>query len=178
MRKRMADLTEADRDRERTRQREKERRWRAANPEKSRARTKRWKEAHPGEARAASQRANMLPHGRDAEIVIAVMRAEQNGRCYLCEQPFPEDGRDRAGFVDHDHTCPHPRRGAKGATRGSCAACRRGLICHNCNVLIGHADDDPALLRLIAGNLEAVLGPTRARIAAKPRQLSLDDAAG
>lgn len=140
----------------------------------SRAAAARWRASHPDQAKAASRRGNLIDHGPDAELVIAAMRAEQGGRCYLCGEPFPEDGRDRNGFVDHDHTCPHPRKGTKDGTRGSCAACRRGLSCHNCNVLIGLANDDPALLRRIAGNLERVLGPTRERIAARPLQLTLD----
>ena len=39
-----------------------------------------------------------------------------------------------------------------------------------CNILLGRVNDDPAVLRKIADNFEAVLQSTRERIAAKPVQ--------
>lgn len=52
-------------------------------------------------------------------------------------------------------------------------ACRRGLACTRCNLLIGMADDDPDLLRLIADNLESAIEACRARIAAQSQQLEM-----
>lgn len=42
--------------------------------------------------------------------------------------------------VDHDHSCCS-------AKAQSCGQCVRGLLCGKCNLLIGYANDDPALLQ-------------------------------
>jgi ribosomal protein L34E len=69
------------------------------------------------------------------------MYAAQNGVCAICGQP--EIGLGRGGKVrrmstDHDHTT--------GAIRG--------LLCHNCNFILGSAHDDPDVLRKAADYLE------------------------
>ena len=70
---------------------------------------------------------------------------EQDGRCYLCGDPLPENGDYHAVVVEHDHRhCPPGR---------SCAVCRRGLACLCCNRLIGLARDDPKRLSRVAANL-------------------------
>jgi hypothetical protein len=69
----------------------------------------------------------------------------QDGRCYLCREPFSSNPRQVQ--VDHDHShCPQGQ---------SCRICRRGLACGRCNLLIGQLNDSPALLRSIADALEA-----------------------
>lgn len=55
----------------------------------------------------------------------------------------------------------------------SCAYCRRGLACGQCNTLIGMAGDDAERLVRIARNLGAAVAATRARITGKPQQLAL-----
>lgn len=94
---------------------------------------------------------------------VARMREEQQGKCYLCGGPLPASGYMLA--IDHDHRCC-PRR-------KSCSYCRRGLACHSCNLLIGHAHDDPQVLRRIADNLEAAITDVTRRLAAKPAQVDL-----
>lgn len=93
------------------------------------------------------------------------IREAQQGLCYLCGDPLPDD-RARVA-VDHDHRCC-PRK-------KSCEYCRRGLACNRCNLLIGWAKDDPQLLRLIADKLEAVITAATRRIASKPSQAALFD---
>ncbi len=44
----------------------------------------------------------------------------------------------RARAVDHDHNAPC---GCKGST--SCGKCVRGLLCSNCNGILGRLRDDP-----------------------------------
>lgn len=91
------------------------------------------------------------------------LQEAQRGLCYLCGDPLPDDRYFLA--VDHDHRCCPPKK--------SCSVCRRGLTCHSCNVLIGHAKDDPDRLRRIADNLEAAIAAATPRIACKPVQLAL-----
>ena len=55
-------------------------------------------------------------------------------RCYICGSTLA-GGRGRMHF-DHNHDCC-----AKG-----CPRCFRGLLCHKCNIGLGHFHDDPSLL--------------------------------
>jgi hypothetical protein len=71
------------------------------------------------------------------------MVAACNGRCPCCKTPFSEIlGKTTLPCVDHDHK--------KGQTREAV----RGIVCHRCNMLLGHADDDPKILRACARHLE------------------------
>jgi Recombination endonuclease VII len=152
--------------------------WYQANRERAGEKAKQWQSANPGKVDAALRRHRQTPkfretrkryqrgpvhrknqrvwvHGPDVEAHFAAMWDAQDGCCYLCRAELTRD----LARIDHDHTCcPRGR---------SCSACRRGLACDRCNTLIGQVGDDPALLRLIAGNLERVLVPTRERITAK-----------
>lgn len=121
--------------------RERDRAWRLANPERAWAHSlKRSHGMHPDQWHA--------------------MFMEQRGLCYLCERPLPGDRAKVA--VDHDHShCPPLR---------SCGICRRGLTHHQCNSSIGLLGDDPAMLRLIADNLERAKELTAALIMAAPIQ--------
>jgi hypothetical protein len=88
-------------------------------------------------------------HGLPAKMISA-MRHRQGGLCPICLRELP-----RVPFVDHDHRAaashPHP------VTRG-CPACVRGLLCNGCNLILGHAGDDPAVLRRAVAYLEAWAG--------------------
>ena len=54
---------------------------------------------------------------------------EQGGHCALC--PMSVNGRLGTRLsIDHDHyCCPN--------TKGCCGKCVRGLLCHNCNRMVG-----------------------------------------
>lgn len=65
------------------------------------------------------------------------LRDEQNGLCYLCELPLPDD-RSKI-HIDHYHACCGKKR--------SCKNCRRGLAHDYCNLLLGLVGEDPAALR-------------------------------
>jgi hypothetical protein len=56
------------------------------------------------------------------------MVAEQGDKCAICGRAEP-NGRGR-WHIDHDHKTGKVR----------------GLLCNNCNVLLGHAHEDPAIL--------------------------------
>lgn len=67
---------------------------------------------------------------RGVEFTVAEfnqMLVDQDGKCAICEEEC-ETGRQLA--LDHNH-----KTGKK-----------RGLLCFNCNVMLGKANDDPARL--------------------------------
>ena len=125
-------------------------------------------------ARYAADRTAMLHkvaaerHGPDVASVTAALWEEQCGKCYLCGI-YLVPGAGSAVVLDHDHRCCPAQK--------SCRYCRRGLACDYCNTLIGLANDDPALLRQIADNLETAIADVTARLAGKPRQLHIGDGA-
>ncbi len=72
------------------------------------------------------------------------MHDAQNGLCAICGQPetAERDGKIKWLAVDHDH--------ATGMIRA--------LLCQRHNVMIGHCNDDPAILRAAADYIERVAG--------------------
>ena len=66
------------------------------------------------------------------------MQQRQDGRCLICAVKFFSGGGGTRPHVDHRHD--------SGAVRG--------LLCHNCNVLLGHAKESPGVLRAAAEYLE------------------------
>jgi len=80
---------------------------------------------------------------------LAELEGTQGGRCAICRQlPSGEpNGRRGKGsglprsarlHVDHDHACCPGKE--------SCGQCVRGLLCGNCNTMIGLAGENPAVL--------------------------------
>jgi len=142
---------------------ERARRWRQAHPDrfreiqkKNRAKNShRWKKpdmthrvAQQRDYRARNPlqvRKNVLArHHLTIEAYDKVL-ADQNGGCAICHATEP--GKDRASFcVDHDHACC--------PGMWSCGRCVRGLLCVDCNVLLGRAHDSAAILRAAAEYLE------------------------
>jgi 1,4-alpha-glucan branching enzyme len=157
---------------ERKRQLQKE--YRLANPEKARAdnrrRNKAWAERNPEwvkelnrrkairhyyrnvdairekmRQRASKQYQSLSKNGRSARHMKAkysmtleefeAMRVVQNGLCAACGgEPTTWQGL----MVDHCHRQGHVR----------------ALLCHHCNAGLGHAKDDPAILRKWIAYLE------------------------
>lgn len=64
---------------------------------------------------------------------------ERQGGCAIC--PAPEPGGKGSWHVDHDHACC-PVSGK------SCGRCVRGILCHNCNLMLGHAKDSIETLKM------------------------------
>jgi len=58
------------------------------------------------------------------------MLLEQGGLCDICETQITSE---RHFDVDHDHSCCSGYK--------SCGKCVRGLICFNCNSVLGHSKD-------------------------------------
>lgn len=183
-REREASVTEDERQRRRERQRE----WKARNPGKVKERNAQYRERNRDALRERGREYRERNPGKDREYYVKnhdrireqarqqydpakkaaedrkyrhgirldeweAMWAAQDGCCYLCgDELTPGKGT----HIDHDHNCCKKR---------SCGACRRGLACHNCNVAIGLAHDDPARLRRMADALERAQAEMAARIA-------------
>jgi hypothetical protein len=116
-------------------------------------------------ASGSKVRQNVLEgsHGREIAADWAAMWAAQQGRCYLCERDMgPDDA-----HVEHWHGC------AAHGPKKSCRYCRRGLAHEHCNLVVGHAADDPSLLRIIADNLERANADIAARQAVMPQHIPL-----
>lgn len=73
----------------------------------------------------------------------ALIALDQDG-CAICGTTDPGG---KGWMVDHDRSCCPGDR--------SCAACRRGILCHGCNTALGYAADDAARLRRMADYIEA-----------------------
>lgn len=69
------------------------------------------------------------------QVEYQALVAKQNGVCAICKRP-QQNGFQLA--IDHDHSCC-PERSA-------CDSCRRGLLCTNCNIILGSAHDNVAIL--------------------------------
>jgi hypothetical protein len=68
--------------------------------------------------------------------------AEQGNACAMCFESFQKG---QLIHVDHDHRC------CKTKNR-SCGRCIRGLLCHACNVALGHVERRYALARAYLDN--------------------------
>lgn len=121
-----------------------QREWRAANPDKRRTHKRR------ADAKALIadplriRKATLRKFGLTIDSFAALLES-QGGRCGICPTDDP-GGRHGTWHVDHDRRCC-PRS-------GSCGRCVRGLLCQNCNLMIGHAKDDQARLRAGADYLD------------------------
>jgi hypothetical protein len=70
---------------------------------------------------------------------IEGMRHRQQNRCSICLSELP-----MVPTVDHDHALA----GLHGhGTRFGCPRCVRGLLCRDCNLMLGHARDSVETLR-------------------------------
>ncbi len=72
-----------------------------------------------------------------------LMFESQNGLCAICGRPEkklcrPGHAEVKDLCADHDHATGRLRQ----------------LLCHGCNVMLGHAHDDPAILRAAADYIE------------------------
>ena len=56
--------------------------------------------------------------------------AAQQHACGMCHEPFEEG---QLVHVDHDHACCRKKN-------RSCGKCIRGLLCHTCNIALGHIE--------------------------------------
>src|SRR2546426_4552468 len=111
--------------------------WEKRNPDKIRARTYGWRERNPGKQQVITRRSQLK---RKYNITVGQYDAQleaQDGCCAICGATSP-GGRWNSFHVDHDHSC------CSGGD--SCGRCLRGLLCGNCNAILGMASDNIATL--------------------------------
>lgn len=122
------------------RQKTNSKKWHDANKERTSRNSKAWAKAHPERVDANSHKRklklhyNLTPADYDRKLSL------QGGVCEICGRPEKRTmkGRPMRLAVDHSHACC--------ATNKSCGNCVRGLICHNCNMLLGYAEEKPETL--------------------------------
>ena len=96
-----------------------------------------WREQQKAEDPLMNQRKNTWEkHGLYPEEVNAWKEVLDNC-CPICNNEF-DNTQAKKACIDHDHSCCPQGR--------SCAACRRGLICFNCNTVLGKVNDSPQVL--------------------------------
>ena len=81
---------------------------------------------------------------------LNTMYETQGGGCAICNKSIPnptEEGSERfITSIDHNHACC--------PTANSCGFCVRGLLCRDCNLMIGHAKDSLETLKKAVEYLE------------------------
>jgi Recombination endonuclease VII len=105
-------------------------------------RNRRYSRDHPHrespEARKRSNRKYRISsYGLTQESFDLLLQAQQNA-CGMCHEPF-EKG--QLIHVDHDHGCCRKKN-------RSCGRCIRGLLCHTCNIALGHIERRYAMARV------------------------------
>ncbi len=76
-------------------------------------------------------------YGFDPEF-ISLENSKQNGVCKICNKENQDRRKSKFLAIDHCHDTGK----------------FRGLLCHKCNLGLGHFNDDPKLLRVAADYLE------------------------
>jgi hypothetical protein len=96
--------------------------------------------SYPSHTREAKRSARLKELGWTPELFDKVWR-EQNGKCAICPKDLNLDmvQNDSRACADHKHVVP---------------PIPRGILCSTCNIMIGQAQDNPAILREGAVYLE------------------------
>lgn len=96
---------------------------------------------HPHrESRESRKKSNrkyrISSYGLTPESFNLLVHVQKNA-CGMCHEPFEEG---ELIHVDHDHACC-------GVKNRSCGECIRGLLCHTCNIALGHIERRYAIAR-------------------------------
>ncbi len=91
----------------------------------------------PESRRKSNRKYRISSYGLTREQFDSLLAAQQYA-CGMCHEPF-RDG--QLIHVDHDHACCW-------AKNRSCGKCIRGLLCHTCNIALGHIERRYAMARV------------------------------
>lgn len=144
-------------------EREYQRRRRQEQPERYREYARRYYQKNREQALARNREWRQRTGHRNVKDrlraqLVAELWQEQNGLCYLCDEPVGQD----AAVLEHDHRCCPPTY--------FCSYCIRGVSHEGCNKAIGYVRDDPDRLEVMARNLRVKLAEVDVRLASKPQQ--------
>jgi hypothetical protein len=90
----------------------------------------------PESRKKSNRKYRISRYGLTQELFDLLLEA-QHRACGMCHEPFEEG---QLIHVDHDHSC------CPGKNR-SCGQCVRGLLCHTCNIALGHIERRYAMAR-------------------------------
>jgi hypothetical protein len=90
----------------------------------------------PESRKKSNRKYRMSSYGLTQEQFDGLLAAQQHA-CGMCREPFEEG---RLIHVDHDHACCRMKN-------RSCGKCIRGLLCHTCNIALGHIERRYAMAR-------------------------------
>jgi hypothetical protein len=111
--------------------------WQKANPEKVNTTSRAWAKANP-EKVAEKNRSHKYKLTNDK---YQALLESQNNRCHICLKPFTD-----TPHIDHCHSCCSGVR--------SCGLCVRGLLCQQCNHMLGRAHDSTEILQAAINYLD------------------------
>lgn len=115
--------------------REKSREWARKNPERHKDNAKKWQQDNPDRVAQHAFKRRIKRYGIEVNQYLLLLN-QQGGRCKVCGRP----GLGTSLVVDHDHKCcSDPGK--------SCGACVRGLLCTQCNIMLGMAGDNVEILK-------------------------------
>jgi hypothetical protein len=104
-------------------------------------RQREYSRAHPHresqESRKKSNRKYRIASYGLTQEHFDLILAAQNSACAMCHELFEEG---QLIHVDHDHACCRRKN-------RSCGECVRGLLCHTCNIALGHIERRYAMAR-------------------------------
>jgi hypothetical protein len=83
----------------------------------------------PESRKKSNRKYRVSSYGLTQEQFDRLLAAQQQ-TCGMCREPF-KDG--QLIHVDHDHACCQRKN-------RSCGKCIRGLLCHTCNIALGHIE--------------------------------------
>lgn len=100
------------------------------------ARTMKHQKEKPDMLKKRVRKYNISKHGLTLEKYEEILE-KQNNSCEICKTDISKFKRNL--YVDHDHSCC--------SGQFSCGKCIRGLLCHNCNFMIGLSKDNQDTLK-------------------------------
>lgn len=113
------------------------RNWRAKNPDRARQIIREYQERNPEKMRAHNRRMKLRKAYGVTPEQFEAMLTSQSGRCAICGTSAP-NGPGKRFMVDHSHKTGKVR----------------GLLCCNCNFVIGHCLENIETLKKAVTYLE------------------------
>jgi hypothetical protein len=95
----------------------------------------------PESRKKSKRKYRILSYGLTEEQFDQLLDAQQRS-CGMCHEPFAQGP---LIHIDHDHACCRVKN-------RSCGECVRGLLCHTCNIALGHIERRYVIARAYLDN--------------------------